>query len=129
MINKTEIRTLTKRKLGIAEGDTTHDDIIDYYIDEVESRVLLDINHEEMPDGLKYTWVGLVAAALTAEQSAVLFPSAEEEEAYETNIGDTTVKQIKSPVTVKPERATLKVIDGLLFDYRQDLSAYRRMRW
>lgn len=128
-IDKAEIRTLVKRRLGLPLNETTHDDLIDLYIDAVEEGILNYCNIRTVPDGLKQTWAAMVAAALSAEQSLILFPQLEPVEAYETHIGDTTVKPIKAPVNTAPPAPTPVVIESVLFNYQSSLNAYRRMRW
>ncbi|MEF3309511.1 phage head-tail connector protein [Paenibacillus sp. GYB004] len=125
-ISKAEIRDLVKRRLGIALTDTTHDDLIDLYIDATEEAILNYCNISSVPDGLKQTWAAMAAGALSAEQSAILYPNPDPVEVYETHIGDTTVKPVKQ---VAPPVPSLTVIESLVFDYRPSLHAYRRLRW
>ncbi|WP_176705866.1 phage head-tail connector protein [Paenibacillus hemerocallicola] len=128
-IDKADIRVLVKRRLGLSLAETTHDDLIDLYIDAVEESIKNFCNITIIPDGLKQTWAAMVASALSAEQLAILFPVPEPEETYETQIGDTTVKPIKAVVSTKPPAPSLTVIASVVFDYRSSLIAYRRMRW
>ncbi len=124
-INKNEIREIVERRLGLTPIE--HTGLIDLYIDEIERRILNYINATSVPEGLKFTWAAMVASTLSSEQLAVLFPSTEEDEAYETTIGDTTVKPVKS--VVAPNRPTIATVDRVVFDYRSELNAYRRLRW
>jgi hypothetical protein len=128
-IDKADIRVLVKRRLGLSLAETTHDDLIDLYIDAVEESIKNFCNITVIPDGLKQTWVAMVASALSAEQLAILFPDPEPIETYETQIGDTTVKPIKAVDSTAPPAPTLTVIESVVFDYRSSLIAYRRMRW
>lgn len=128
-IAKAEIRDLVKRRLGLSLTETAHDDLIDLYIDAVEEGILNFINATVVPDGLKQTWAAMAASALSAEQLAVLFPSPDPVETYETQIGDTTVKPIKAVVSNAPPVPSLAVVESVVFDYRSSLVAYRKMRW
>lgn len=128
-IDKGDIRTLVKRRLGLAPADTSYDDLIDLYIDVVEEGILNYCQINTIPDSLKQTWAAMAASALSAEQLAVLFPAPEPVETYETQIGDTTVKPIKAVVSNTPPAPTPVVIESVVFDYRSSLNAHRRMRW
>jgi hypothetical protein len=125
-ISKTDIRDLVKRRLGLSLTDPVHDDLIDLYIDATEEAILNYCNIASVPDGLKQTWAAMAASALSAEQSAILYPNPNPVDLYETHIGDTTVKPVKQ---VAPPVPSLTVIESLVFDYRSSLHAYRRLRW
>ncbi|MDF2722105.1 MAG: hypothetical protein K0Q59_1780 [Paenibacillus sp.] len=128
-ITNAEIRDLVKRRLGLSLTETTHDDLIDLYVDAIEEGILNFINATVVPDGLKQTWAAMAASALSAEQLAILFPTPEPVEDYEIQLGDTTVKPIKAVVNNAPPVPSLTVIESVLFDYRSSLIAYRKMRW
>lgn len=123
-INKVDVLELVKTRLGL-QGDATHDDLTTIYIDELENRILHYINAKAIPDGLKFTWASMAASALNSEQSALLYPAAEE--SFEVTVGDTTVKPVK-PVST-PSRPSLVVMDAVMFDYKTDLNRYRKLRW
>ncbi|BBI32038.1 phage head-tail connector protein [Cohnella abietis] len=128
-INKAEILTLVKKRLGLPLNETTHDSLIDLYLDEIEQRILNYCNLQEVPDGLKYTWAAMVAVALTKEQSAILFPPPVVAEAFEISIGDTTVKEVKNPATPIIVRPSIAIVDEVVFDYQGELNSYRKLRW
>jgi hypothetical protein len=123
--SKADIQSLVEKRLGLTPGE--HVDLIDMYIDEIERRILNYINASVIPAGLLYTWSAMTASALQTEQLAVLFPTAEGDEAYEVKIGDTTVKPVKS--VTPPDRPTIVTMDKTVFDYRAELYAYRKLRW
>lgn len=128
-INKEEVLGLVKSRLGLDPAETAFDELILPYMDQIETKILNYINHAVMPDGLKYTWAAMTAAALQTEQQAILFPPSEEDmEMNETSFGDTTVKPIK-PVSKPTIGPTLAVMDKMLFDYMGELIPFRRMRW
>ncbi|WP_158289258.1 phage head-tail connector protein [Paenibacillus flagellatus] len=128
-INKADIRVLVKRRLGLAIENETHDDLIGLYIDAVEEGIRNFIHDREVPDGLKQTWAAMAASALFTEQLAVLFPPPDPVEAFETQIGDTTVKPIKPVINTAPPGPSLAAIESVMFDYKSSLIAYRKMRW
>lgn len=129
-ISKLEILATVKELMGLDPVASDLNELISVYIDAVEQRILNYINHSIIPDGLKFTWAAMTAGALQSEQSAVLFPAADSEEleAFEISLGDTSVKPIK-PVAAAPARPTVVVLDKVVFDYRSDLNAFRKLRW
>ncbi|MCM3747451.1 phage head-tail connector protein [Paenibacillus pasadenensis] len=127
MLNPAEIRELAKKRLGLV--DSTHDGLIDLYVADVEQGIKTFCNIPAVPLELSFTWAAMVAAAVTAEQSALIYPKPEAPEAYETTIGDTSVKPI-APVGVQaPPRPSVTVVDSVLFDYEAQLVRFRRLRW
>ncbi|MFC3802707.1 hypothetical protein [Cohnella sp. GCM10012308] len=128
-INKLEVLAIIKQLVGLDPTGTEHDGLITLYMDIIGQRILNYVHHSSMPDGLKYTWAAMTAAALQAEQMVVLFPpDPDDAEAYEVSLGDTTVKPIK-PVAKPITGPTLTVQDAVLFDYQSELNGFRRMRW
>jgi hypothetical protein len=125
--NQTEVVAIVKVKMELTESD--NDALIDLYVDEIGQRILNYCNLPDIPDGLKYTWASMVAMALTAEQSSVLYPPVEVVEAFEIKLGDTTVKQIKNPSSATVSRPSVVVIDSVIFDYQGELNSYRKLRW
>jgi len=123
--SKEQIILLVEQRLGLTPGE--HADVIGMYTDEIGQRILNYINASVIPDGLTYTWVAMTASALQTEQLAVLFPPGAEDEAFEVQIGDTSVKPVKA--VTPPDRPTLAVLDKTAFDYRAELNAYRKLRW
>lgn len=126
-IEKVEILALVKRRLGLPQSETAHDDLIDLYIDAVEEAIRNYCHVAEVPDGLKHTWAAMAASALQAEQMEILFPGAVPAEEYEIKVGDTTVKPVKA--AARPALPTLAIVDKLVFDYTAQLRAYRKLRW
>ncbi|MBB6670274.1 DNA-packaging protein [Cohnella nanjingensis] len=120
-----DIWPLVKKRLGVRVND--HDELIELYTDEIGQRIRTYINATAVPEALTYTWAAMVASALSAEQLAVLFPPGEETVEFETTIGDTTVKPIKS--VTAPSLPTVAVLDSVVFDYRGELNAFRKLRW
>eukprot|EP01113_Clastostelium_recurvatum_P025498 TRINITY_DN30674_c0_g1_i1.p1 TRINITY_DN30674_c0_g1~~TRINITY_DN30674_c0_g1_i1.p1 ORF type:complete len:134 (+),score=3.35 TRINITY_DN30674_c0_g1_i1:490-891(+) len=116
-----------KRRLGLDVNDTTHNDLIGTYVDEVGWRTRNYINNK-IPDDLSYTWVAMVASALSTEQINVLRPPVESEEVFEMKIGDTSIKPA-SAAKAAPSSPTVTVIDAVLRDYQGELNAFRRLRW
>lgn len=116
-----------KLRLGLDVNDTTHDYLIGTYVAEVGWRIRNYIN-QDIPDDLSYTWVAMVASALSTEQINVLRPPVEPVEAFELKIGDTSIKPSKAN-TAAPATPTLTVIDEVLRDYQGELNAFRRLRW
>lgn len=128
-INKLEVLAITKQLVGLDPALENFDGLITLYMDIIGQRILNYIHHSSMPDGLKYTWAAMTAAALQAEQMAVLFPpDPDDAEAYEVSLGDTTIKPIK-PVAKPITGPTLVVQDAVLFDYAGELNSFRGMRW
>lgn len=116
-----------KLRLGLDVNDTTHDYLIGTYVDEVGWRIRNYINRD-IPDDLSYTWVAMVASALSTEQINVLRPPVEPEEDFEMKIGDTSIKPAKATATA-PATPTVTVIEEVLRDYQAELNAFRRLRW
>ncbi len=117
-----------KRKLAIT--DSGHDGLVEDYVDEMGQRILNYTNQPRMPEGLRFTWAAMAAAALAGEQMDVLNPPpAVTEEVYEISIGDTSVKPASSKVSTATAEPSLVTKDSVLFDYRGELNTYRRMRW
>lgn len=116
-----------KLRLGLDVNDMTHDYLIGTYVDEVGWRIRNYIN-QDIPDDLSYTWVAMVASALSTEQINVLRPPVEPVEAFELKIGDTSIKPSKA-TTAAPATPTVTVIDEVLRDYQGELNAFRRLRW
>ena len=122
------IITEVKRRLKLDVNDTEHDYLIGTYVDEVGLRIMNYCNISIIPDELSYTWVAMVASALSTEQINVLRPPAEPVEAFELKIGDTSIKPSKA-ITAVPATPTVTVIDAVLRDYQGELNAFRRLRW
>jgi len=116
-----------KLRLGLDVNDTTHASLIGTYVDEVGWRIRNYINRD-IPDDLSYTWVAMVASALSTEQINVLRPPVEPVEAFEVKIGDTSIKPA-SAAKAAPATPTVSVIEGVLRDYQGELNAFRRLRW
>ncbi|MFJ2042240.1 hypothetical protein ACIOBL_01485 [Paenibacillus taichungensis] len=121
------IITEVKRRMGLDVNDTEHDYLIGTYVDEVGWRIRNYINRD-IPDDLSYTWVAMVASALSTEQINVLRPPVEPVEAFELKIGDTSIKPAKATTTA-PATPTVTVIEEVLRDYQGELNAFRRPRW
>lgn len=130
MIDKQDVIRRVKKKLDLPADSGMHDDLIEEYVDEMGQRIINYTNQPRVPDGLKYVWVSMAAAALAGEQMDVLNPpTAVTEEVYEISIGDTSVKPASSKVSTATAEPSLITKDSVLFDYRGELNAYRRMRW
>lgn len=125
--NSAEVLLLVKERLGLPIDETQHDELIGLYVDEIEQRIKTYINASEIPDALKYTWAAMVASGLSTEQLAVIFPPDASVEEFETTIGDTSVKAVK-PVAA-PTRPSVSVMVSVVFDYRSELNAFRKLRW
>jgi Phage QLRG family, putative DNA packaging. len=122
------IITEVKRRLKLDVNDTEHDYLIGTYVDEVGLRIMNYCNISIIPDELSYTWVAMVASALSTEQINVLRPPVAPVEAFEVKIGDTTIKPVAAFKTA-PATPTVTVIDDVLRDYQGELNAFRRLRW
>lgn len=130
MIDKQEVIRRVKRKLDLSVDPGTHDDLIEEYVDEMGQRIINYTNQPRVPDGLKYIWASMAAAALAGEQMNVLNPPpAVTEEVYEVSIGDTSVKPASSKISTATAEPSLVTKDSVLFDFQSQLNAYRRMRW
>lgn len=117
-----------KLRLGLDVLDTTHDYLIGTYVNEVGWRIKNYIN-QDIPDDLSFTWVAMVASALSTEQMNVLNPPTEaSEEGFEIKIGDTSIKPTGSS-SGAPSSPTVAVIEGVLRDYQGELNAFRKLRW
>lgn len=118
-----------KLRLGLDVLDTTHDYLIGTYVDEVGLRIMNYCNISVIPDELSYTWVAMVASALSTEQMNVLNPPTESsEEGFELKIGDTSIKPTGSS-SGSLSSPTVEVIKGVLRDYEGELIAFRKLRW
>ncbi|BBH19823.1 hypothetical protein Back11_11680 [Paenibacillus baekrokdamisoli] len=126
-INKDDILALVKMRLQLDPLGATHDQLINMYMDEIEQRILSYINHSSIPDRLRFTWAAMVAGALAAEQSAALFPTIESSGTFEISIGDTSIKPVKA--VSAPLTPSIVVVNSVLFDYRAELNAFRKLRW
>lgn len=122
------IITEVKRRLKLDVNDPEHDYLIGTYVDEVGLRIMNYCNIPVIPDELSYTWVAMVASALSTEQINVLRPPVVPVEAFELKIGDTSIKPTKATTTA-PATPTVTVIDAVLRDYQGELNAFRRLRW
>lgn len=122
------IITEVKRRMGLDVNDTERDYLIGTYVDEVGLRIMNYCNIPVIPDDLSYTWVAMVASALSTEQINVLRPPVEPEEDFEMKIGDTSIKPATATKTA-PATPTVTVIDEVLRDYQSELNAFRRLRW
>jgi hypothetical protein len=121
------IITEVKRRMGLDVNDTEHDYLIGTYVDEVGWRIRNYINRD-IPDDLSFTWVAMVASALSTEQINVLRPPVAPVEAFEVKIGDTSIKPATA-VKAAPATPTVAVIEDVLRDYQGELNAFRRLRW
>ena len=117
-----------KRRLGLDVNDTTHNYLIGTYVDEAGLRIMNYCNISVIPDALSYTWVAMVASALSAEQINVLRPPVESEDEFEMKIGDTSIKPSGSS-SAAPTSPTVTVIDEVLRDYKAELNSFRKLRW
>ncbi|MFD2613545.1 phage head-tail connector protein [Paenibacillus gansuensis] len=123
--SKEEVKSIVKQKLNLPVNDGQHDDLLGIYVDEAEKRIKHYCNIPEIPEDLRFTWASLAATAVAAEQKAILFPDPVDEEQFEISIGDTSVKTGKPAAAVQP----MLVLDNMVFDYRAELNAFRRVRW
>lgn len=126
MITDTNVWPLVKTRLGLT--DDAHKGLAELYIAEVGQRIRHYINQKQIPNGLLQTWAAMASAALTADQSEILYPPPKQVEVQEVSVGDTAVKS--SMVTPpRPPHANVSTLDQTVFDYRIDLNHYRKLRW
>lgn len=102
--------------------DPPADDVLENYIEEVKQSILNYCNISEIPEALRYVHANMVVDFIKIQNRA---NDSEEQQAV-TSIkeGDVTV-QFGS---VKKETGE-QVMESILFDYKDQLKRFRKLRW
>lgn len=119
--DRADVLSLVKTRIGITGN--ARDGLIGGYVDEIGQRILNDCNIQEMPDGLKYTWISMTIDLLKVEQQSIPEIAAISPTASEVKIGDTTTKE--APGSAAPKSA----LNSIVLNYEKDLGCYRKLRW
>ncbi|MFC4305793.1 DNA-packaging protein [Cohnella boryungensis] len=127
MITTVDVWPIVKLRLDLP--DDARKPLVDTYIAEIERRILHDINHRRIPEGLLYVWASMVVDAVRVD-----LPHVDEVDATvggpagSIKVGDTSVSGGGGSGGGLANTAK-SVIDQVVFNYRADLNHYRRMTW
>ena len=119
------------------EAAFSNDELADY-VDEVHQKVLNYLNVDKLPKELYFVLVNMCVDYLryvNAQQNEDN-PDAEVEiglgDISSVNIGDTSInigKGNSDSLSTKDLKAHLSNLDDIIFNYREQLNMFRRMRW
>lgn len=113
------------KKRAVVMGLSIDDALLAYIREEVVQTILNYINHRTLPEGLYY----LVAKMVVSSAQMLVQPSNASTEgmtASSIKVGDTTVQLKKSTSNTTEIDAR---VSAVLNDYRNEINAFRKLRW
>ncbi|MBS4172118.1 phage head-tail connector protein [Bacillus sp. FJAT-49736] len=123
MLNK--VLEIVKRRLKII--DTSLDDLINDYIEQIEWKIRLYCNISEVPEALKFVWASMTIDILRIEHpNEEAIANTVAESVNSVKLGDTSIAYgNKGTDITNTSKASL---DDIVLNYSHELNRFRRLR-
>jgi len=121
-----KVLAVIKRRLKLSD-DTSQDELIMDYIEQVEWKIKSYCNISEVPEALKFVWVSMVIDILRIEHPNEQFIIDNVSESIASmKLGDTSIFYgTKGNDLTSTSKST---IDELVTNYRPELNRYRKLK-